>query len=858
MYKSILFFLFLALNIFDNAIAVELKSLSVAGPKMLVAVLEDGKVIQPNWKEMAKASLSKPKVKKEIKPSFPGIARITFDGIENKKVKNATLSPDGTLLITLEEGGKKPITIDLMDNKKTFKEFSLGKAIVEKDGRLTVQVKRKEEKKEKNSHYTYGRVEGISFNTKFSEYTEHYSVMCEDSLELSSPVEPVSVSRKSYPIDMTQTGGWGFAVASRHLLYFELPEEIEEGNTYQIVIGKKITGKELKGSVTVLSETLRSDTIHVSQMGFIPDSPKRGWLSLWAGTYGGVDLSKYMDEGFSLLTADKQRKTVYKGKIVLRRKSIDEGDDAYGSNYQRADLYELDFSNFSKTGRYVISVPGLGCSYAFNIGKTAFEKAYQVGVKGLYYQRCGVELKEEHAGRWARKRCHHPEDGKTVIKSELTLIEGSMGHGTIGSGTINVFTGLPEMATDETINLWGGWHDAGDWDRRAQHLIHAGRLIDLYCIFPSAFKDNELNIPESNNNLPDILDEAAWCVDFFTRAQDEEGAVHGGIESNGHPKYATSSWDDPLNLYSYHPDVWVSLTYSAVACKMVRSLKIAKGKKERIDKLIQSAEKAWQWSLSRGAGSPKGGKFRDMKAWASAELYAITEKKEYKEAFEKSVIWTEDKNAPVDQWKKHNQNYAAFSYAYFTKDKLKDVGLNKSIQKAILKRANEWLQSLESRAYRFATNLYRPVNWGLTSAPDVEPLIRAWAITGDKKYADGVAESCAWTLGGNPLNLVWMTGLGENRIKHMLQIDSWWVSHGTKNQDSNPGIVPGGAVAFREWSKGLHGFSQRGFYPGPKEWPSVEFYADVWYDPSMCEHTPDTMTKATLAYAFMYGLGIKK
>jgi len=55
------------------------------------------------------------------------------------------------------------------------------------------------------------------------------------------------------------------------------------------------------------------------------------------------------------------------------------------------------------------------------------------------------------------------------------------------------------------------------------------------------------------------------------------------------------------------------------------------------------------------------------------------------------------------------------------------------------------------------------MNWGLGSAPEIQALINAYGISREKKYADAIATSCAMTLGGNPLNTVWLAGLGEKR-----------------------------------------------------------------------------------------------
>ncbi|NRA39046.1 MAG: glycoside hydrolase family 9 protein, partial [Planctomycetes bacterium] len=320
-----------------------------------------------------------------------------------------------------------------------------------------------------------------------------------------------SVGHKSLGNEFVKSGGWAWTWQTRHSLYLQLSTELVDGATYTLETGKAF-GKKLETTFTANSQKLMSLSIHVSEIGFIPKGPKRGFLSAWAGSAGDVDFSHYAGKDFFIYT-DKGSEA-FKGTINKRRGKTEKGDDAYGSNYQKADVYEMDFSSLEKDGSYVLSIPGLGSSVPFTISSSSYQQAYQVALKGLYYQRCGVAQPAEFAGEtWKRQRCHHPKDGKTVLASNLRLMDGSMGF-----GKMDVFKELPKQATKTKLpNYWGGWHDAGDYDRRIQHLNNAAQLLDVYSIFPKHFKDGDVNIPEKGNKIPDIVDEALFCVDFFLR-----------------------------------------------------------------------------------------------------------------------------------------------------------------------------------------------------------------------------------------------------------------------------------------------------------------------------------------------------
>jgi hypothetical protein len=41
-------------------------------------------------------------------------------------------------------------------------------------------------------------------------------------------------------------------------------------------------------------------------------------------------------------------------------------------------------------------------------------------------------------------------------------------------------------------------------------------MLDLYESNPTYFEKLKLNLPEANNNIPDIVDEALWCTGFVS------------------------------------------------------------------------------------------------------------------------------------------------------------------------------------------------------------------------------------------------------------------------------------------------------------------------------------------------------
>jgi len=105
-------------------------------------------------------------------------------------------------------------------------------------------------------------------------------------------------------------------------------------------------------------------------------------------------------------------------------------------------------------------------------------------------------------------------------------------------------------------HAWGGYMDAGDWDRRSPHIRVSYLQLELFEMFPTFFEEVKLALPptEASNSLPDIVDEALWNLDFYRRLQDTDGGVGGGVESTAHPISGETSWQESLLVGAFAPD----------------------------------------------------------------------------------------------------------------------------------------------------------------------------------------------------------------------------------------------------------------------------------------------------------------
>jgi endoglucanase len=189
----------------------------------------------------------------------------------------------------------------------------------------------------------------------------------------------------------------------------------------------------------------------------------------------------------------------------------------YGEDPASGDhLHHADFSSLKDIGSYKLVVDGIGSSLSFRVAPSLYPSLPHESMNYFYFHRMGEEILGKHLvdDRYARAALHP------------------------GDTSVPPYTGWCESC--ENFDLFGSWADAGDFGiYTVNHAISAWTLLNLHELFPEAFADGDLNIPESGNTFPDILDE----VDFGSRF------VRGMLPSNG-----------GLASHKAHNHVWSDFT----------------------------------------------------------------------------------------------------------------------------------------------------------------------------------------------------------------------------------------------------------------------------------------------------------
>lgn len=659
---------------------------------------------------------------------------------------------------------------------------------------------------------------------------------------------PDAIYRKSKVLDSAQVDVWGFKFVTEHTVYLKLDEPLTVGESFTIDFS--IAGIADR-TATFDPNTVRSDAVHVSQIGFdVDDTIKVGYLSQWLGLDAGrasddpdrIGAAQY-EVGTAFHIVDQVTgRSVHDGQIALSKAA--DTPSNFWLNYSQTDVYKIDFSAVDTAGSYKIVVDGVGTSYEFTIGESNWDDAYYTTARGLYHQRSGIALEEPYTD-WERPSNFTESDGITVYQSTATWIDESLNP---NNGGQDRFALLVAGDTGEVVaNAWGGWHDAGDWDRNTNHLDSVEDLLLLVETQSDFAAGTDLNLPESGNTLPDTLDEALWGLDFFQRLQKPDGGVPGGIESSSHPETLGASWLESETVYLYAPDALTSYKYAARAAWAAELVRPHDA--ERAQGYLDSAIRAVAWA---DANTPdwlvSNSEFQKEKNFAEVQLYRATGDSAWHDRYLDSTIYTED---GYYEWYEH-QTDAAFVYARLDAS-LVDADVQARARQDVLNEADYNINEFQSRgSYGEVQNPHVGHVFGSGPAnPEVaaDLFTRSHVLTGDDKYLSALIHATQFALGNNSDNSSYVTGLGEEQPREILHLDA--EATGTAPP---PGLVLYGTVnVFNAGYQFWHGLIDPALYPNnPYEWPVHESGQGFFYSIQTAEFTVNQGTsKLALATGYI-------
>lgn len=456
--------------------------------------------------------------------------------------------------------------------------------------------------------------------------------------------------------------------------------------------------------------------INVNQVGYRPDDKK-------------VAIVKNCKAGDAFEVKNSSGDVVYEGKLSEAKKSEAAAED----------VCEADFSEVKENGSYKITC-GENESYEFTVSAEVYNQLLEDVVRMMYLQRCGMDLDESMAGDFAHGTCHTQE----------AVIYG----------------------TDEKKEVSGGWHDAGDYGKYV--VTGAQTAIDLLLCYEDnkdMWSRDDLNIPESGNGIPDIIDEVRYELDWLLKMQDEStGGVWHKVSTYNFPAFIMPQ-DDKDELVISPISTTATGDFAAIMAKA--SVVYSEYDKDFSQKCLNAAENAWKYlevtDGGKGFKNPSGistGEYpdesdKDERYWAAVELYKATGDNKYIDHANKQI---KDSVLTGYGWIEMG-SYGDIAYLSMD-DADKDKECEKIIKNEIVKQADEFMKNANSDGYGCCLSI-EGYNWGsnLGVCNNARTMIMASEISGDDKYISVAKNQLDYLLGKNSMSYSFVTGYGTNAPK---------------------------------------------------------------------------------------------
>lgn len=433
-------------------------------------------------------------------------------------------------------------------------------------------------------------------------------------------------------------------------------------------------------------------------------------------------------------------------------------------------LCSADFSALTKPGLYKLCTGQDNCSYPFEIKGNVYHELAKATIKAFYYNRASYPITAEYGGKWARP-AGHPDT--------KVLVHASAASKARPEGTI--------------ISSPGGWYDAGDYNK---YIVNSGittyTLLLFYQLYPDYCQSLRNNIPESSNNIPDVVDEILYNLKWMLTMQDpSDGGVYHKL---------TNKSFDPFEMpdkavaprYVVEKSTAATLDFAAVmamASRVFSNSKIA-SLKALSKTCLLAATKAMKWANANPAkyyiqppdintGAYDDKVLADEFFWAKSEMGLTTGNKSWLN--EKDFL---NRKAEAPSWGSVG-TLGIMSLALSNDHKFNDFKM--IAQKQLISQASILADKANASACKVSLDIFK---WGSNSDVANQAIVEwmAYKFTADKKYLTAFQENVDYLLGKNPTGYCFVTGFGTQspmNIHHR-------ISAADGVNDPVPGFLVGG------------------------------------------------------------------
>ncbi len=506
--------------------------------------------------------------------------------------------------------------------------------------------------------------------------------------------------------------------------------------------------------------------IRVDQFGYLPGKPKFAVIAKAVDGFNagvGIDLDVSKEVELRRVSDDSvafsELATVWNGGAA----DSYSGDKGWWYNFSEYDVEGEYFIRATKIGGGVVD------SYAFEIGEDVYRDVLRAAVNMFYYQRAGIDKTGEYASgaNWVDSAWYLGPNQDTEARS---LHDES-----------------------QRRDLSGGWIDAGDPNKYvtfASPAVH--NLLTTFQQHPKLWEGLDLRIPESNNEIPDLLDEIKWEIDWVMKMQDYPGS--GGFYNKMGIKEDTAYISPPSSdtRIRYYDEICTNATITG-AGMLAHAALVFQDYAELAEYSVLlevRAEAAWDFYKNSpnkseqcdshsdpegyieagdadGSGTPGhySAEHKAEAACAAVYLYALTGDEEYDVFVRQNYLETRPWKGSTTEWGVYrvNQSEAMLYYATLPK-------ANEATRTAILEKKLSGSKS-SGNAYEVveSANLYRAeatfANWGSNSllsrqaADNLDFLNYDLKPESSNKYEERGLSIINYFHGVNPFGICYLTNM---------------------------------------------------------------------------------------------------
>ncbi|QBN19150.1 glycoside hydrolase family 9 protein [Flavobacterium nackdongense] len=423
------------------------------------------------------------------------------------------------------------------------------------------------------------------------------------------------------------------------------------------------------------------------------------------------------------------------------------------SYWSDADLNgaKIDLSSIGTNGTYTVKTDQ--SEMTITIADNPLEELSNASIRYFYYNRASSEITPTNGGAWARSS-GTPDDLVKVHSSAAT----------------------PNRPTNTTIASPKGWYDAGDLNK---YIVNSGistyTLLAAFENYKSHFITKNLNIPESTNNLPDILDEAIWNLDWMLTMQNR---VSDGGDGSVYHKLSGLGFEGVIMPANYNLQRYVigrstsaALNFAAVMAIASRIFSDYNTQKPGYSAtLLAAAKEAYTWAKNNPSmyftANPSGvstGAYEDNNVndefqWAAVELFISTGEAQYNN----DVNYFYLTNQGVPSWQSTSTLGILSIANNLTNPNVVQLNTTQVLNK-LTAIANTLKNNVANNVVETTMDNY-DYNWGSNgmAANQIVVLLSAYKATNDSSYLNAAYKAMDYLLGRNAVGISFVTGFGES------------------------------------------------------------------------------------------------